>query len=123
MSDVGRMNHFISGLNHDLTCYFESRVILNRLKSFEEAELLARLKESVNPSKIRMQPNSPGHGLVNRNDPATGAYGTSQDPQQQRITELEGQVQLLICWSLKTTQLGYILLFSAIRSQQEKLTQ
>ena len=43
-----------------------------------------------------MQPNSQVHGLVNRNNTTEGAYSTSQGQQQQRITELEGQVQLLM---------------------------
>ncbi len=71
---------------------------MNRPQSFEEAESLARLKESVNESKTtpRMQPNPQVHGLVNRNNSTEGAYSTSQDQQQQRTTELEGQVQLLM---------------------------
>ena len=73
------MNYFISGLNHDL----KSHVILNRPQSFEEAESLARLKESANQSKTtpRMPPNSQVNGLVNRNNSSEGAYSTSQGQQ------------------------------------------
>lgn len=102
LTDVDRMNHFISGLNHDL----KSHVILNRPQSFEEAESLARLKESVNQSKTTSSRMHLPSERTNRDNPTAGSYSASQDQQQQRITELEGQVQLLMAAVSRPKQPG-----------------
>ena len=86
------MNNFISGLNHDL----KSHAIINRPQSFEGAESLAHLKESVNQSKTTSSRMHLPSERTNRDNLTAGSCSASQDQQQQRITELEGQVQPLM---------------------------
>ena len=75
ISENELMNIFINGLNSEL----KSHVILNQPKSFSEAENLARLRDAVSKSS----------GVNSL--PVTGP--TVQD---QRIKQLEGQVNLLL---------------------------
>lgn len=109
LNDTNRMNSFISGLNDEL----KSHVILNRPKTFEEAESLARLKDAVNKS-TRCAPDTKLqgsttlidqiHGLLNdpkivgkeEKRPSHNDQHYERTQERQRISELEGQVQLLM---------------------------
>ena len=102
LTDIDRMNNFISGLNHDL----KSHVILNRPQSFKKAESLASLKESVNQSETTSSRMHLPSERTNRDNPTVGSYSANQDQQQQRITELEGQVQLLMAAVSRPKQPG-----------------
>ena len=77
LSDNGMMNMFINGLNNKI----RTHVILNQPKSFAEAENLARLRNAV--------ANSTGFS-----NPATATAQSAS--QEQKIKELEGQVNLLM---------------------------
>ena len=82
LSDTDMMNIFVNGLNHVI----KTHVILNQPKTFAEAENLAHLRDSVSK---------------------TSAYDTPQmspsiAPQEQRIKELEGQVNLLFSLANKS---------------------
>ena len=104
LNDINRMNCFISGLNDEL----KSHVILNRPTTFDEAESLARLKDAV--SKITRCGKTDVHGptrLISQiQDLLTDQKmaekqverpsSNSHKLERQRISELEGQVQLLM---------------------------
>ena len=77
LSDNDMMNVFINGLNNEI----KTHVILNQPKSFAEAENLARLRNAVG--------NSTGFS----NTATATAQAVSQE---QKIKELEGQVNLLM---------------------------
>ena len=82
LSDKDMMNIFINGLSEDL----KTHVVLNQPKTFAEAENLARLRDSVTKS-------SPGNSLA--------AAASTNFAQNQRIQELEGQVNLLFSLASK----------------------
>ncbi len=74
LTDAEMMNIFINGLVEDI----KSHVILNQPKSFSEAENLARLRDS-----------------VRKTSNASSALSVA-NPQDQKIKELEGQINLLL---------------------------
>ena len=77
LSDNDMMNVFINGLNNEI----KTHVILNQPKSFAEAENLARLR----------------HAVANSTGFSNSATATAQSAsQEQKIKELEGQVNLLM---------------------------
>ena len=80
LNDTDLMNIFVNGLAPEL----KSHVVLNQPKTFSEAENLARLRDAVYKSS--------GPSLLATPSPSN---------QDQRIKELEGQVNLLL--SLATT--------------------
>ena len=75
LSDKDMMNIFVNGLNEST----KTHVILNQPKTFADAENLARLRDSVSKTSAPSFPQMP----------------SSIPPQEQRIKELEGQVNLL----------------------------
>ena len=77
LSDNDMMNVFINGLNNEI----KTHVILNQPKSFAEAE---------NPSRLR---NAVGNSTGFSNTATATAQAVSQE---QKIKELEGQVNLLM---------------------------
>ena len=82
LSDTGMMNIFVNGLNHVI----KTHVILNQPKTFAEAENLARLRDSVSKTSACDTPQT----------------SPSIAPQEQRIKELEGQVNLLFSLANKS---------------------
>ena len=75
ITDKDMLNIFINGLQNDL----KSHVILNQPKTFAEAENLARLRDSVSKTGV-----------------SSSSLPASKTLQDQRIKELEGQVNLLL---------------------------
>ncbi|XP_028417213.1 uncharacterized protein LOC114541496 [Dendronephthya gigantea] len=103
LNDTNRMNCFISGLNDEL----KSHVILNRPTTFEEAESLARLKDTVSRSTKCGKAELPApnnvinqiHDLLNEKKASEKQVETISNDnlrERQRLAELEGQVQLLM---------------------------
>ena len=82
LSDTDMMNVFVNGLNHVI----KTHVILNQPKTFAEAENLARLRDSVSKTSVHDTPH----------------MSPSIAPQEQRIKELEGQVNLLFSLANKS---------------------
>ena len=72
LADIEMMNIFVNGLRADI----KNHVLLNQPKTFAEAENLARLRDSVSKS--------------------FGQTVSTPSTQEQRIKELEGQVNLLL---------------------------
>ena len=82
LSDKDMMNIFVNGLNDAI----KTHVLLNQPKTFAEAEHLARLRDSVSKTSAHTFPLAP----------------PSVPAQEQRIKELEGQVNLLFSLANKT---------------------
>ena len=82
LSDKDMMNIFVNGLNDAI----KTHVLLNQPKTFAEAENLARLRDSVSKTSAHTFPLAP----------------PSVPAQEQRIKELEGQVNLLFSLANKT---------------------
>ena len=80
LSDIDLMNIFINGLSPEL----KSHVVLNQPKTFAEAENLAHLRDAVLKASGPASLNTIG-----------------QSHQDQRIKELEGQVNLLLSLATK----------------------
>ena len=84
LSDIEMMNLFINGLKNEI----KSHVILNQPKTFAEADNLARLRSAVFSTSV-------SENLL----PSLG-----NTLQEQRIKELEGQVNLLMTYASQKQQ-------------------
>ena len=82
------MNIFISGLSTEI----KNHVILNQPKSFAEADNLARLRDAVSKSSRE----------------ATPSNAVANSVQEQRIKELESQVNLLVSLAAVKTNQNFV---------------